>query len=170
MAGGTLLNVFLAVLLTNGRLYPMTVNLYPVIRTENTSKIKQYIIAHFVAVTSWFNMFAIHKSINQQDKFNYFVGLGGFLWANSVLCTVAGFLFSNLVSNDILIGMVFLNPMYFLIMTVSNLKEKKMICSILLGAILSISLNNILDGWSVIIAGITAGSIGYFAFSQEPND
>jgi hypothetical protein len=45
-----------------------------------------------------------------------------------------------------------------------------MICSILLGAILSISLNNILDGWSVIIAGITAGSIGYFAFLKEPND
>lgn len=170
MAGGTLLNVFLAVLLTNGRLYPMTVNLYPVIRTENTPKLKQYITAHFVAVTSWFNMFAIHKSINHQDKFDYFVGLSGFLWANSVLCTVAGFLFSNLVSNDILIGMVFINPMYFLIMTVSNLKEKKMICSIVLGAILSVSLNNILDGWSVIIAGITAGSIGYFAFLKEPND
>jgi len=170
LAGGTLLNIFLAVLLTNARLYPMTVNLTPVIRNENTSKLKQYIAAHFIAVTSWFNMFAIHRSLKQEDKFDYFVGLGGFLWANSVLCTVLGYLFSNIVSHEILIGMVFLNPMYFLIMTVSNLKEKKMITSITLGALLSILLNKIFPGWSILIAGVGAGSIGYFLFKGEPSE
>ena len=90
LAGGTLLNVFLAVLLTNSRLYPMTVNITPIIRNIEIPKWKQYLAAHFIAVTSWFNMFAVHREINQEDKFNYFVGLGGFLWANSVLCTVAG--------------------------------------------------------------------------------
>lgn len=167
LAGGTLLNVFLAVLLTNSRLYPMTVNITPIIRNIEIPKWKQYLAAHFIAVTSWFNMFAVHREINQEDKFNYFVGLGGFLWANSVLCTVAGYLFSNIVSHEILIGMVFINPMYFLIMTVSNLKEKKMICSILTGAALSILLNNLFPGWSVLIAGVTAGTIGYFLFKKE---
>ena len=167
LAGGTLLNVFLAVLLTNGRLYPMTVNITPIIRNNNIPKWKQYLSAHFIAVTSWFNMFAVHREINQEDKFDYFVGLGGFLWANSVLCTVAGYLFSNIVSHEILVGMVFINPMYFLIMTVSNLKEKKLICSILAGAILSILLNDIFPGWSVLIAGVTAGTAGYFLFKEE---
>jgi predicted branched-subunit amino acid permease len=167
LAGGTLLNVFLAVLLTNGRLYPMTVNIIPIIRNNNIPKWKQYLSAHFIAVTSWFNMFAVHREINQEDKFDYFVGLGGFLWANSVLCTVAGYLFSNIVSHEILVGMVFINPMYFLIMTVSNLKEKKLICSILAGAILSILLNDLFPGWSVLIAGVTAGTAGYFLFKEE---
>ncbi|MCI5053749.1 MAG: AzlC family ABC transporter permease [Pelagibacteraceae bacterium] len=167
LAGGTLLNVFLAVLLTNGRLYPMTVNITPIIRNNNIPKWKQYLSAHFIAVTSWFNMFAVHREINQEDKFDYFVGLGGFLWANSVLCTVAGYLFSNIVSHEILVGMVFINPMYFLIMTVSNLKEKKLICSILAGAILSILLNDLFPGWSVLIAGVTAGTAGYFLFKEE---
>ena len=167
LAGGTLLNVFLAVLLTNSRLYPMTVNIIPVIRDSQTPKWKQYLGAHFVAVTSWFNMFAVHKSIKQEEKFDYFIGLGGFLWANSVLCTVAGYLFSNLVSYEILIGLVFINPMYFLVMTVSNLKEKKMICSIFCGAIFSILLNDIFPGWSILFAGIVAGSLGYFIFKDE---
>ena len=167
LAGGTLLNVFLAVLLTNGRLYPMTVNIVPIIRNTEIPKWKQYLVAHFIAVTSWFNMFAVHREINQQDKFNYFVGLGGFLWANSVICTVAGYLFSNIVSHEILVGMVFINPMYFLIMTVSNLKEKKLICSILAGAILSILLNDLFPGWSVLIAGVTAGTAGYLLFKEE---
>ena len=167
LAGGSLLNIFLAVLLTNGRLYPMTVNITPVIRNQNVSKWKQYLTSHFIAVTSWFNMFAVHQNIKQEDKFDYFVGLGGFLWANSVVCTIAGYLLSNVVSHEILVGMVFINPMYFLIMTVSNLKEKMMICSVLLGASLSIILNSVIPGWSVLVAGILAGSIGYILFKKE---
>ena len=170
LAGGTLLNVFLAVFLTNSRLYPMTVNIMPVIRETTTPKWKQYLAAHFVAVTSWFNMFAVHKKIKQEDKLNYFIGLGGFLWFNSILCTVAGFLFSNLVSHEVLIGLVFINPMYFLIMTISNLKEKKMFFSIFFGATLSILLNNFFPGWSVLIAGIVSGTLGYFIFRKERND
>ena len=38
VAGGTLLNIFLAVFLTNARLYPMTVNLIPVIRHPHYPK------------------------------------------------------------------------------------------------------------------------------------
>ena len=45
VAGGTLLNIFLAVFLTNARLYPMTVNLIPVIRHPHYPKWKYYILA-----------------------------------------------------------------------------------------------------------------------------
>lgn len=170
LAGGTLLNIFLAVLLTNSRLYPMTVNITPLIRNSNVPKWKQYIGAHFIAVTSWFNFFSVQKNIKEDEKFNYFVGLGGFLWANSVVCTVAGYLFSNLVPHEILIALVFINPMYFLVMTVSNLEEKKIICSILVGATLSIFLNDAFPGWSVLIAGVLAGTFGFFIFRKENNE
>ena len=170
LAGGTLLNIFLAVLLTNSRLYPMTVNITPLIRNSNVPKWKQYLGAHFIAVTSWFNFFSVQKNIKEDEKFNYFVGLGGFLWANSVVCTVAGYLFSNLVPHEILIALVFINPMYFLVMTVSNLKEKKIICSILVGATLSIFLNDTFPGWSVLIAGVLAGTLGFFIFRKENNE
>ena len=170
LAGGTLLNIFLAVLLTNSRLYPMTVNITPLIRNSNIPKWKQYLGAHFIAVTSWFNFFSVQKNIKEDEKFNYFVGLGGFLWANSVVCTVAGYLFSNLVPHEILIALVFINPMYFLVMTVSNLEEKKIICSILVGATLSIFLNDAFPGWSVLIAGVLAGTLGFFIFRKENNE
>ena len=170
LAGGTLLNIFLAVLLTNSRLYPMTANITPLIRNSNVPKWKQYIGAHFIAVTSWFNFFSVQKNIKEDEKFNYFVGLGGFLWANSVVCTVAGYLFSNLVPHEILIALVFINPMYFLVMTVSNLEEKKIICSILVGATLSIFLNDVFPGWSVLIAGVLAGTLGFFIFRKENNE
>src|SRR5210317_698873 len=150
VAGGTLLNIFLAVFLTNARLYPMTVNL--------------------IAVTAWFNMFAIHKTLPQEEKFDYFLGLGGFLWINSVLCTILGFLISDFVSHKILVGLVFINPMYFLVMTISNLVEKKLITSILLGSFFSVLLFYIMPDWSIVISGLLAGTIGFFIFRKETND
>jgi len=168
--GGTLLNIFLAVLLTNARLYPMTVNLIPIIRHSNYPKWKYYLVAQFIAVTAWFNMFAVHKKINQDDKFDYFFGLAGFLWFISVLCTVAGYLVSNFVSHEILVGFVFVNPIYFLVMTLSNLVEKKIITSILLGATFSIILFQIIPDWSVLISGLSAGTIGFFIFKNEKYD
>ncbi len=170
VAGGTLLNIFLAVFLTNARLYPMTVNLIPVIRHPYYPKWKYYILAHFIAVTAWFNMFAIHKTLPQEEKFDYFLGLGGFLWINSVLCTVLGFLISDFVSHKILVGLVFINPMYFLVMTISNLVEKKLITSILLGSFFSILLFYIMPDWSIVISGLLAGTIGFFIFRKETND
>jgi predicted branched-subunit amino acid permease len=167
LAGGTILNIFLAVLLTNARLYPMTVNLVPIIRHPNYSKWKYFIACHFIAVTAWFNMFAVHKTLKQENKFDYFFGLGGFLWFNSVVCTVLGYYFSSFVTKEILIGMVFLNPMYFLIMTIGNLVEKKLILAVVLAAILSPILYHIVPNWGVLISGVTAGTAGFYFFRNE---
>ena len=170
LAGGTFLNIFLAVFLTNARLFPMTVNLIPIIRHASHSKWKYYFLAHFIAVTSWFNMFAVHKQLKQQNKFAYFLGLGGFLWFNAVICTMLGFSISHLVSHDFLIGLVFINPIYFLIMTVSSLNKKKLTTSVIIGAVLSIFLHQHTPEWSVLIAGITSGTLGFFIFKKESND
>ncbi len=170
VAGGTLLNIFLAVLLTNARLYPMTVNLIPIIRHSNYPKWRYYLVAQFIAVTAWFNMFAVHKQINQDEKFDYFFGLAGFLWFVSVICTVSGFLISNYVSHKILVGFVFVNPIYFLVMTLTNLVEKKIITSIILGSILSIILFQFIPDWSVLISGLSAGTIGFLIFKKEKYD
>ena len=42
-----------------------------------------------------------------------------------------------------------------------------MICSIFCGAIFSVLLNDIFPGWSILFAGIVAGSLGYFIFKDE---
>ncbi len=167
VTGGTILNIFLAVLLTNARLYPMTVNLVPIIRHSSYSKWKYFVICHFIAVTSWINMLKVHNTLNQDKKFDYFFGLGGFLWANSVLFTVLGYSFSKFVTSEILIGLVFLNPMYFLIMTVGNLIEKKLIYTALFAAILSPLFYTISHSWGILIAGILSGTLGFFIFNDS---
>ena len=81
-----------------------------------------------------------------------------------------GFSISHLVSYEFLIGLVFINPIYFLIMTVSNLNEKKLTTSVILGAVFSVVLYQYTPEWSVLIAGIASGTLGFFIFKKENND
>ena len=94
ISGGNLINVFLAVLLTNARLFPMTIHIIPTLKSTKISGWKYYVICHFIAVTAWINYIAIYKRININYRYYYFFGLGGTLWLGSVISTVLGFLFS----------------------------------------------------------------------------
>ena len=167
LAGGNLLNVFLAVLLTNARLFPMTLYLIPIIRNKKTSRWQLFLVSHVIAATAWINMLEINKKISKNERFNFFVGYAVFLWLNSVLFTILGFLFSNYVNTAILIGMVFFNPMYFLAITISNLKEKKLYLVFFLAIFLSPIFNKITIDWSILLSGITSGVIAHLIIRKK---
>ena len=80
---GTFLNIFLSVYLTNARLYPMTINLIPVIREQNRPRWHYYVVAHFIAVTSWVHMLNNYKTIEKENRFSFFFGLSATLWIMS---------------------------------------------------------------------------------------
>ena len=166
ISGGNLINVFLAVLLTNARLFPMTIHIIPTLKSTKISGWKYYIICHFIAVTAWINYIAIYKRININYRYYYFFGLGGTLWFGSVISTVLGFSFSSLLSYNLLIGLVFLNPMYFLLMTVKNLKNKKLVFVFLVSIFFTLCSYPFLKDWGIIFSGVISGSIGYFTFRK----
>jgi hypothetical protein len=55
-------------------------------------------------------------------------------------------------------------------MTVSNLNEKKLTTSVILGAVFSFILYQYTPEWSVLIAGIASGTLSFFIFKKENND
>ena len=164
IAGGSILNIFFAVLLTNARLFPMTINLIPIIQNKKISKWKFFIISHLIAVTSWISMFESYKNINKNNRFEYFLGIGGSLWITSIIFTVLGFACSDFINNKILLGLVFFNPLYFLIMTLSSISDSKLLIVFILSAILGPTLNYLSPSWGVLIAGFISGSLGFFYF------
>jgi len=158
LAGGNLLNVFLAVLLTNARLFPMTMYIIPTMKHSKIKKWKYFIICHFVAVTAWINYISVYKEIKKSQRYEYFLGLAGSLWLSSVAFTILGFIFSSFVSHNFLIILVFFNPMYFLIMTIRNLINKQLITVFFLSAVLSPVLYFLLNDWGIIISGLFSGT------------
>ena len=161
LSGGNLLNIFLAVLLTNARLFPMTVYLIPIIKNNNTPKWQLFLISHLVAATAWINMLEIKKKIKKKHRLAFFTGYAGFLWLNSVIFTLLGYLSSNFITKEILIGMVFFNPMYFLALTISNFKEKKLYIIFFLSVFFTPIFYFISSDWAVLLSGFLSGVIAH---------
>ena len=164
IVNGTLLNILIAVFLTNARLYPMTVNLVPVIRQNNRPRWHYYFLAHFIAVTSWVYMLSNYNKINKENRFSFFLGLGATLWVLSTISTVIGFYTAGIISKKIFVAIIFLNPIYFMCMIVSVLNKLHIILTVFLSIILAPILFLVTPDWSVLLAGIISGIISYFFF------
>ncbi len=164
IVNGTLLNILIAVFLTNARLYPMTVNLVPVIRQKNRPRWHYYFLAHFIAVTSWVYMLSNYNRITKENRFNFFLGLGLTLWILSTISTVIGFFSAEIISKEIFVAVIFLNPIYFMCMIVSVLNKPHIVLTVFLSAILAPILFLLTPDWSVLFAGIIGGSISYWFF------
>ena len=109
-------------------------------------------------------MFYSYKSIKKNQRFDYFLGLAGLLWISSILFTILGYLCSDLINKKILLGLVFFNPMYFLIMTVSNIVNKKLLIVFFLSIILGPLFNYISSSWGVLLAGLISGTVGFMFY------
>jgi predicted branched-subunit amino acid permease len=161
---GTFLNIFLSVYLTNARLYPMTINLIPVIKEQNRPKWHYYIVAHFIAVTSWVYMLNNYKTVEKENRFSFFLGLSATLWIMSTITTVIGFYTAGIISKNIFIAIIYLNPIYFMCMIVAGLNKNYIILTVVLSVILSPLLFLVTPSWSVLIAGLIAGITSYLIF------
>jgi predicted branched-subunit amino acid permease len=164
IVNGTLLNILIAVFLTNARLYPMTVNLVPVIRQKNRPRWHYYFLAHFIAVTSWVYMLSNYNKISKENRFSFFLGLGATLWVLSTIATVIGFYTAGIISKKIFVAIIFLNPIYFMCMIVSVLNKLHIILTVFLSIILAPILFLVTPDWSVLLAGVISGIISYFFF------
>ena len=164
IVNGSLLNILIAVFLTNARLYPMTVNLVPVIMQKNRPRWHYYFLAHFIAVTSWVYMLSNYNRITKENRFNFFLGLGSTLWILSTISTVIGFFSAEIISKEIFVAVIFLNPIYFMCMIVSVLNKPHIVLTVFLSAILAPILFLLTPDWSVLFAGIIGGSISYWFF------
>ncbi len=164
IVNGTLLNILIAVFLTNARLYPMTVNLVPFIRQKNRPRWHYYFLAHFIAVTSWVYMLSNYNKISKENRFSFFLGLGATLWVLSTISTVIGFYTAGIISKKIFVAIIFLNPIYFMCMIVSVLNKLHIILTVFLSIILAPILFLVTPDWSVLLAGVISGIISYFFF------
>jgi len=164
IVNGTLLNILIAVFLTNARLYPMTVNLVPVIRQKNRPRWHYYFLAHFIAVTSWVYMLSNYNKIRKENRFSFFLGLGATLWVLSTIATVIGFYTAGIISKKVFVAIIFLNPIYFMCMIVSVLNKLHIILTVFLSIILAPILFLVTPDWSVLLAGVISGIVSYFFF------
>ena len=159
--GAPLAVIALAVGLTNARLLPMTVTLMPYFNEAGTPRWKLYIASHWIAVTGWAEAMRSFPAMPPERRYPFFVGMSLVLWGSCILASGVGYYIAGLVPFHVSLGLVFLNPIYFMLVFASDLANRGRAMALLLGAIAGPALHLVVPDWSLLIAGLTAGTLGY---------
>jgi len=123
LIGASLINIFIAVWLVNARLFPMAVSMFPLLKSKEQPKWKYYLSCHFLAVSSWLIMKKDYRTIDEKYRIDFWMGIGTATWSIAILSTVLGFVVSDYLSKDMMIGLAIVNPVYFFCMLLGSMKN-----------------------------------------------
>ena len=168
IVGASLLNIFIAVWLVNLRLYPMTVSLMPLLMHKNQPKWKYYLSCHFVAVSSWLIVKDKYLNFDKRNRIDFWIGIGSATWFIAILSTIVGYLSSDYLNKDIMIGLAIVNPIYFICMMIDAMKTVQIKISVILGSILGPLFYSLSPEWCILYGGFVAGTFAFFV--GEKND
>ncbi len=159
--GAGLFGLIFAIALTNARLLPMTVTLVPVLSDRRWPKRLYYLACQFIAVTAWTVTMQIYPDIPRQHRLPYFLALGFTLWSITMVTTVVGYLLVGMVPAPVALGLVFLNPIYFMLMFVADFRLPARAFALTLGAIAGPLLQPLGPEWGLLAAGLFAGTAAF---------
>ena len=75
--------------------------------------------------------------------------------------TVIGYLAADLLNKEMLIGLAIVNPIYFFCMMIGAMKNIAISISVILGTTLGPVIYLFSTEWSLLFAGLIAGTIAY---------
>ena len=168
LVGASLINIFIGVWLVNARLFPMAVSMFPLLKSKKQPKWKYYISCHFLAVSSWLIMKKDYRKINLDNRIDFWMGIGTATWSIAIFSTILGYLVSDYLSKDMMIGLAIVNPIYFFCMLLGTMKNIAIGTSVILGTILGPLFYLVSPEWCILYGGVVAGIVAFFA--GEIND
>jgi predicted branched-subunit amino acid permease len=161
--GAPLISVFIAVSLINFRFLPMVVSLLPLLRERGRPPWRFYVIAHFVAVSAWVLVMLRSPEMPPSQRLPYFFGCTVVLIGAAFTGTTIGYLAAAVVAPEVSLGLVFLNPVFFMLVLLVDLRQRARVLALLFGAVAGPALHLLTPTWGLLIAGLLAGTAAFVA-------
>ena len=159
ITGSSVLAIILAVSLTSTRFITMTVTLFPQFHEKDRNH-SLYASVHLLAMTAWAISMREFQTIEAKHRLSYFMGLGLLCWLISVPGTILGYFLAGMVPPAITLGLVFINPLFFLL-TFTEVKVWINRIAIGLGCLFAPILTILDRDTSLLTTGVLAGTIAY---------
>ena len=134
----------------------------PLMMHESQPRWKYYLFSHFVAVSAWLIMKSNYEKIKKENRIDYWFGIGTATISIAILSTIIGYLISDYLNKDMLIGLAIVNPIYFMCMMIGSMKSVQISLSIIFGALLGPSFYFISPEWCILYGGFISGTIAFF--------
>jgi len=159
ISGSSLLAIGFAVTLTSTRFVTMVVTLFPQFHRRDRNPLL-YLWVHMLAMTAWAVSMREFPRMAPQHRLNYFIGLALPCWVMSPLGTVLGYFVAGWVPTAVTLGLVFINPLFFLL-TFTDVKPWANRIAIGMGCLLG----PVFFIWdadsSLLVTGLVAGTAAY---------
>jgi predicted branched-subunit amino acid permease len=159
--GASAAAILLAVWLSGLRLLPMTLSLMPFLRHPGTPRWLYYLAAHFIAITAWATGMQRCPVLPSDQRLPFLFGFAIVLWSFSMIATAAGFFMVDWLPPSIGLGLLFLNPVYFMLVFSVDLVRPTRMLPLLLGAICGPIFHLLSPDWSLLLTGLFAGTAGF---------
>lgn len=166
--GAPLLVIALAVALTNARLLPMAVTLLPLIRAKGVPTWQYYAVANLIAVTGWAAAMRDCPGMPEEERLPYFAGFALVIWSVSLLATALGVLLAGRVPEVVTLGLVFINPVYFMLVVAGDVRGRSRTLAAVFGAVAGPLLYLVTPDWSLLLCGVLAGSAAFLIGRWRP--
>ena len=151
----------LAVMLTSARFLPMAVTLLPLLRHPAYRPWHYYLAGHFVAMTGWAVAIRRCPMLPLEQRLPYFLGFTSTLWLACLLGTAAGYYASGSLSELATLGLVCLNPLYFILLLGGEVRQRQAVLALLCGAAAGPLMQLVTPQWGLLVAGVLGGTIAF---------
>jgi predicted branched-subunit amino acid permease len=159
--GASLFAISLAVALAQARLLPMTVTLMAVLRARGKPRWQYFLAAHLVAVTGWAVAMRECPAMPAAQRLPYYFAFAGTLWFLTLLATAGGFALAGVVPPLVNLGLVFLNPIYFMLVFAGDVRRRARALALGFGAVCGPALHLASPDWGLLATGLIAGTAAY---------
>jgi predicted branched-subunit amino acid permease len=161
----TLPATLLAVMMSAARLLPMAVTMAPLLRVPGNgrrSRMHEYLVAQFVAMTSWALGMRQFPGMPAAQRAPWMAGFGVVCTVAALACCAVGYVAAGALPREIRIGLIFLTPVYFVILLAGDIRSRAMAASLVCGAVAGPAFYLLSPEWSVVLGGLIGGTAAYF--------
>jgi predicted branched-subunit amino acid permease len=168
--GAPFVATVLTVVLSSARFLPMTLMLMPLMRAERHRRWHYYVAAQLLALTGWTMAVARFPRIGQAERLPWFFGFALVCMAASVLATAAGYMIADRLTPLARTGLVFMAPMYYLLILTGGVRDRPAGLGLAFGALAGPLAYLAAPQWSVLIGGFAGGTLAYLVMRRTGSD
>jgi predicted branched-subunit amino acid permease len=157
----------IAVMLSSARFLPMTLMLMPELRDAKHRNWLYYLAAQMLSLSGWTMAVARFPEIKREQRLSWFFGFTLVLMSVSAASTAAGYVGADRLPPLARLALVFMVPMYYLLILSGSARERVAAVGLGCGAVAGPLAYQLTPDWSVPLSGLAGGTLAYLLLRKR---
>jgi predicted branched-subunit amino acid permease len=158
--GAPMLAIAVAVAGANARFMPMAIAMLPSFRGGLRRWAWCYGLVHLMSINTWTGLMRRAPTLPVEQRAPYFIGYSAVCMAAGLIGTILGFVLAGVLPRVLTIGLVFLNPIYLLLMF-AGVRFRAGVLALFAGVAVGPIAHIASPSWGLPATGIIGGTLAF---------